>query len=81
MRQATTFAIGAVVVVALGGRFGWTFGLIEHHLQFLRPIHNESHRRMDELNRHTFVARDSDKDFYRSSFNPISNSLRARSVS
>ena len=53
------FAIGAVVVVALRGRFG----LIEHHLQFHRPIHNESHHRMDELNRHTFVARDSDKDF------------------
>jgi len=32
-------------------------------------------------NRHTFVARDSDKNFHRSSFNPICNSLRARSVS
>ena len=71
------FAIGAVVAVALRGRFGWTFGLIQHH----RPIHNESHHRMDELNRHTFVARDNDKEFHRSSFNPISNSLRARSVS
>jgi hypothetical protein len=58
MSRVTTFAIGAVVVVALGERFGWTFGLIEHHLQFHRPIHNH---RMDELNRHTFVARDSDK--------------------
>ena len=51
------FAIGGVVVVALGGRFGWTFGLIEHHLQFHRPIHNESHHRMDELNRHNFCSK------------------------